>query len=200
MDGIYFALFVLSFLFLIIGLISPSVFTKVFQLPFNITRPKVFIFFTSTMVIFFVLLASTLDTTKTSYNTPQTTETSTPKSVQYVFDIPTLLGKDVDRVKNALGEPLGKEPSQQQLSLGIKEWSLTFKNNNQELLVTYNPNTRKVIDFFISTDDPSGKTKDKLHLLEIGNLIENDSRYKIEFVKTITDSSSFTGVKIIPAN
>lgn len=134
------------------------------------------------------------------YNTPQTTETSTPKSVQYVFDIPTLLDKDIDGVKNALGEPLDKEPSQQQLSLGIKEWSLTFKNNNQELLVTYNPNTRKVIDFFISTDDPSGKTKDKLHLLEIGNLIENDSRYKIEFVKTITDSSSFTGVKIIPAN
>ncbi|MCL4418066.1 MAG: hypothetical protein M1365_15505 [Actinobacteria bacterium] len=79
MDGIYFALFVLSFLFLIIGLISPSVFTKVFQLPFNITRQVVFIFFTSTMVIFFVLLASTLDTTKTSYNNSyKKTQTNAP--------------------------------------------------------------------------------------------------------------------------
>lgn len=111
MDGIYFALFVLSFLFLIIGLISPSVFTKVFQLPFNITRPKVFIFFTSTMIIFFVLLANTMSPTGTSTNSYQNTnqtsiqpDTSRPSK----NDLMSRNNPDIKHLKTFTSDYVGK--------------------------------------------------------------------------------------------
>ncbi len=122
--------------------------------------------------------------------------TQTPKN--YVFDIPSLVGKDITGVKAALGTPKDKEPTAQQIKLGTKEWSLTFEKEGKELLVTYNTASGKITDYFIGTDDPSGKTKDKNHLLELGNINEGDSRYKVEFVKALKDPSVFTGVKVIP--
>ena len=62
----------------------------------------------------------------------------------------------------------------------------------------YTISNRKIVDFFISTDDPSGVTKDTTHLLKLGNLKQNDPKYKVEFVKAIKNPSVFTGVKIIP--
>lgn len=118
-----------------------------------------------------------------------------------IFDIPSLIGKNIDEIRTALGSPADKEmtePNQAQLQLGTKEWDNTFEKDNKELLVTFNVKERTVIDFFISTDDPSGQTKDKTHLLELGNLSTSSNTYKIEYVKTIKDPSQFTGVKIIP--
>lgn len=139
--------------------------------------------------------------TTTPSEAPQAVVTeaiATQVPMQYVFDIPSLIGKDIIGVKAALGTPKDKEPTSQQIKLGAKEWSLTFEKEGKELLVTYKTATGKIVDYFIGTDDPSGKTKDKGHLLEIGNINEGDSRYKIEFVKALNDSSVFTGVKVTP--
>ena len=122
--------------------------------------------------------------------------TQVPK--RYVSDIPSLVGKDITGAKDALGTPKDKEPTAQQIKLGAKEWSLTFEKEGKELLVTYDTASGRVKDYFIGTDDPSGKTKDKSHLLELGNINEGDSRYKVEFVKAFNDPSVFTGVKVIP--
>jgi hypothetical protein len=118
----------------------------------------------------------------------------------FVFDVPSLVGKNVDEIKKDLNSYKKKplEPTSDQIKLGVKEWEVEFEKDGKSLLVTYDIATKRIKDFFISSDDPSGKTKDKSHLLELGNLKENDSRYKIEFVKTLKDPSSFTGVKIIP--
>lgn len=116
----------------------------------------------------------------------------------YVFDVPSLIGKDLDGIVAMLGTPKGQDPTEQQIQLGVTEWDKTFVKDGKELLVTYTTSNRKVVDFFISTDDPSGSTTDTEHLLQMGNLQENDPKYKVEFVKAIKNPSSFTGIKVIP--
>lgn len=117
---------------------------------------------------------------------------------QYVFNVPSLVGKDLDGVIAVLGQPQGQDPTALQIQQGVREWDKTFIKDGKELLVTYSISNRKIVDFFISTDDSSGNTTDTGYLLQISNLQENDPRYRVEFVKSIKNPSSFTGVKVIP--
>lgn len=142
------------------------------------------------------------ETTKTPpviNNVVQTTPSTTQVIQNYTFDIPSLVGKNVDEVITALQPYKLKtlEPTDQQIKLGIKDWDIEFEKDKQSLGVNYNIATRKINDFFIGSDDPSGATKDKRHLLELGNLKEDDVRYKVEYVKAFKDPTVFTGVKII---
>ncbi len=118
---------------------------------------------------------------------------------QYAFDVPSLVGKDLDGVIAILGEPRGQDPTSLQIQQGVIDWDKTFIKDGKELLVTYTISNRKIIDFFISTDDPSGGTSDSEALLLLGNLKQTDSRYRVEFVKAIGSPGSFTGVKVIPS-
>ena len=151
------------------------------------------------LIIGFILLLVFLPNTSKngekksqSNNTPQTTTQS------YIFDMPILIDKNLEELETILGEPRGSNPTEQQISLGIKEWEKIFIKDGEELLVTYKISSNKIIDFFISTDDPSGMTQNKKHLLELGNLKENDEKYSLEFVKAIKNPNYFTGIKIIP--
>ena len=125
---------------------------------------------------------------------------TTPTPKPYVFDVPSLIGKNTDQIGEVLGQYKKKtlEPNAQQIKLGLKEWDMTFEKDGKELLVTYDFASKKVIDFFISSDDRSGASSDKNHLLMLGNLSENDSKYKVTFVKALKDPSVFTGVKVTP--
>lgn len=126
--------------------------------------------------------------------------TTAQQTQNYTFDIPSLIGKNVDEVIVML-EPYKKgatEPMEEQINAGVKDWDVEFEKDGKSLLVNYDIATRKVNDYFISTDDPSGATKDNKHLLELGNLKEIDARYKIEFVKALKDQLVFTGVKVTP--
>ncbi|MCD6194678.1 hypothetical protein J7K05_00525 [bacterium] len=137
---------------------------------------------------------------KPTKQTPSQLSQTKEQKVTYVFDIPSLVDKNIDEVRERLGAPTNSslEPSSKQKALGIIEWSNTFSKNNAELVVTFNSATRQIIDFFIPTDNPSGMTNDTQHLLELGHLELNSDRYQIEFVKAIKQPSSYTGVKIIP--
>lgn len=122
------------------------------------------------------------------------------QQAQFVFDIPSLIGKSLDEVKATLSSYQRKtlEPTEEQIKLGVKEWEVEFDKDGKELLITYEIKTKRIIDFFISTDDLTGKTQDKEKLLKLGNLREGESGYKIEFVKVLIEPSYFTGVKVIP--
>ena len=132
---------------------------------------------------------------------PSPTISQEAQQKEAVFDVPALVGKNVDEVKAALSAYQRKtlEPTNEQIKAGVKEWQVEFEKDRKDLLVTYDISTKKIKDFFIGTDDPSGKTQDKKHLLELGNLREDDPKYEVEFVKTVRDPSYFTGVKVIPA-
>lgn len=150
------------------------------------------------LFMFFSLANGSKKPTSSDAIVPRPTEAQV--EVQYVFDTPSLVGKNIDEVRTVLGEPEDGaliEPSEEQKK-GTKQWDNTFKKNGNELLVTYNSETRKIIDFFISTDNPSGQTQDKEHLLELGNLQYDDTRYTVEFVKVLKNPSHFTGIKVSP--
>ncbi len=46
-------------------------------------------------------------------------------------------------------------PTALQRKIGINEWNNTFLKDGYELVVTYNVSSKKVIDFFLATNDPS---------------------------------------------
>ncbi|MDD3284377.1 MAG: hypothetical protein PHZ07_02170 [Patescibacteria group bacterium] len=117
------------------------------------------------------------------------------EDLKFTFDVPSLIGKNIDEIKIILGEPYNdSEPTELQLETGIDEWSKTFRKNNFDLLVTYNPKTKTVIDFFIPTNDSSGATNNTDSLLIVGNLKKNSLDYKVENVKAIKDPNIFTGI------
>ena len=111
-----------------------------------------------------------------------------------LFDIPALVGKSIDGVREILGKPQDKEPepTKLQLQAGVDEWNNVFLRDGQELLVTFNPRTRQVIDFFLDGED-------KMTLMQQGNLAEGAAAYRIEPVRQIRDRSKITGIKIIPS-
>ncbi len=132
---------------------------------------------------------------------PKATDTQVATTAsEPVFDVPVLMGKNVDDITKVLGKAAGDdEPTAQQLALGTKEWWKTYKKDGRELLVTYNPQTRSIVDFFISAkSDNEMSRKDMDKLLEVGNLKQGASDYSIEYVKALKDPSTYTGVKITP--
>lgn len=148
------------------------------------------------VLLFILAMASLGSARKGAINNSQVI-TVDNQNIVMTFDVPSLIGKNIDEIKNILGAPVNDiEPSKMQLEYGVDEWDKTFKKNGFELLVTYNPTTKKIIDFFIPTNDPSGSTTNTDNLLIIGNLKRNSTNYKIENVKTIKDPSLFTGIKI----
>lgn len=124
------------------------------------------------------------------------------QEVVAVFDLEALYGKNIEEIRAILGEPIDGEytnPTTQQLALGTREWSNSFKKDKYELLVTYDVTSKKVIDFFVGTDDPSGATKDTKKLEKILN-IQNSTNFLIEPVKALDDSSVYTGIIVKPKN
>ncbi|MDD5759887.1 MAG: hypothetical protein PHI06_12490 [Desulfobulbaceae bacterium] len=124
------------------------------------------------------------------------------EQVSSVFDVPSLLGKNINQIRTALGTPTyDKEPTKLQLSLGVTEWDKSWEREGADLLVTYNIKTKKVIDFFIGGVDPSGSTNDKKLLLDVAGLKEGDPKYKLEFVEVRVpkpEPGFYTGVKVMP--
>lgn len=114
-----------------------------------------------------------------------------PQAPQFVFDIPALIGKNIDEVVQSLGSPsAGKEPTKQQLATGVAdEWYKEFTKDDVTVLVTYNAKTKVVSDFFFDGED-------KAKIMEAGNLKENSGGYNLELVKNILDPNKITGIKV----
>ena len=127
-------------------------------------------------------------------------ETHVQQSVkaEVVFDIPSLIGKNIDEIRKSIGKPVDKEiePSALQMKTkGFNYWDNSFKKDGYTLQITYDPHTRKVNDFFISNNNAVDNTDT---LRAIVNVNSNDTLYKLEDVKLIKDPSQFTGTLITP--
>jgi len=125
---------------------------------------------------------------------PQASSGRTPAA----FDVPSLVGLNIDQVKAALGPPdddtehVWPDPDDDEDS---KEWS---KPGDKMLIVTFHERTRQVNEFFVSTDSSAGYTSDRQHLLDMGNLRYGDSRYDLEFTPAGGHPGAYTGVKAFP--
>lgn len=124
-----------------------------------------------------------------SGNASRVSENQTKTEVKTVFDVPLLVGKNVDEIMAIIGQPKENSlPTEEQSKL-TNEWSIEFGKDGQTLLIEYNLKTKVVKDLFISGDN-------KEDLLKIGNLKENADNYTLEFVKQQTDPTKITGVTI----
>jgi hypothetical protein len=121
--------------------------------------------------------------------------------VEPVFDVPSLLGKDMDGVQAVLGTPT-EDDSDHPWHDGSDEHLKAWEKNGVALGVTFHSRSKRVIDFFVSLDDSpsSAGTTDKKHLLAVGNLKEDDPRYRIECVFAVGEPGVYAGAKAIPTN
>jgi hypothetical protein len=123
------------------------------------------------------------------------------EQIKMIYDVPTLLNKNVDEIVKILGKPKNwTDPTKLQMKNGFDTWDNTFIISNLELMVTYNPQNKKVQDFFVPTSDPSGATSDYSNLLKMCNLTESNSNYTIKPVAAMKDKSKYTGIIISPNN
>ena len=92
----------------------------------------------------------------------------------FTYDIPALIGKNIDQADRELGMPIGStlEPPNNQSEPGGTKWHRIYMKNKHALIVNFNSITRKVISFVLDGDN-------KETTLDIGNLSENDSKYKV---------------------
>ncbi len=152
-------------------------------------------------IVLFGALSSLGDSPKSRSSDASLDSGQVQEAAKQVFDVPALLNKSIDEIKVQLGSPESdSEPTKQQIAVGITEWDKKWTKDGEDILITYNVKTRKVVDVFIDTTDPSGLTSDKERLLKVGNTKIGDPAYDVEFVKAITSLSKFTGVKIIPVD
>lgn len=124
------------------------------------------------------------------------TETQQEVASVHAFDIPALLGKDIDALKQTLGTPsYDTEPNAAQLQLGTDTWEKSWTKGEYDLMATYDVETKEVVDLFLgaSSDAAFKRFEDTDYILATGNLSGNDSRYLVEFVKA-KNGPGYTGV------
>ena len=127
-------------------------------------------------------------------------EKSSPELIKVVFDVPALLGKNIDEIRKILGQPIGKdiEPTKQQVQTerDFGYWDNEFLKDNLSLIVSFDPKTRKVKDYIISSDTP---IEDISVWEKQGNLTETDKRYSIKAIDLDRKHLKFTGIIITPS-
>jgi hypothetical protein len=140
--------------------------------------------------------SSSADEPKKEHQPASTPPKSISKGAQNptpLFDISIMVGMSIDKIRKTLGRPEDKQldPTPQQKQLGIYEWSNGYSRDGQDLLITYDVQSRIVTNFFLG-----GANKEEL--MKRGNLSENSHTYRIEPVKALGNSSQITGIKVIP--
>lgn len=146
--------------------------------------------------IFFVIPA--IATFFSQLQSVQTEESAV--EIDPVFDVPSLLDKNINEIKLALGTPkYDTEPTKLQISMGVTEWDKTWNKDRASLIVTYDFKTKNVIDFFIS-DISEGATRNKNLLLNLGGLNNNQTQYQLKFVEVVNPPTPglYTGVIVTP--
>lgn len=161
------------------------------------------------IVGFFLIMILSVAFSDTTSNIPTSTpmEATPPTTgdvAEPAFDVPLLLGKNIDQIRTSLGQPTDKNieapantlAKQATLGKSMDTWSNTFESKGMKMSVEYYIKNRTVKDFFIEANDPSGATADKQVLMKIGNLKENDPRYLLRFVEAKTLPGKYTGLTI----
>lgn len=182
-------LFILVAIFFCVGLIVPKTINQ------NLNRKKVFGISIGLFMLLGFISAQLPDEPKQVGPKIQAVEI---KPEEVAFDIPSFVkSKTVEEVVAVLGTPEGNtEPTGFQVQSGAaEEWEKTFASKKGEkLLVTYNPKTRAIVDYFISHNTTSTAV-----LLKLGNLNPEAREYVLEPVQALSlPLGNYTGIKVTP--
>ena len=120
------------------------------------------------------------------------------KNTNKVFDVSPLIGLNIDSIRKILGQPnttIEKvEPSKKEIATGTKSWTNYFSKGVYELEVRFNPISRNIKNFWISSIDSTNHSNDYERLLKICNLEDNNSKYSIE--KSTLNDGKLAGIII----
>jgi hypothetical protein len=179
---------VLVGLFFCVGLISPKVFHQ------GLTRGRVFVLSMVLFIVFGFVSAQLPDEPKVEGPKIEAVEI---KPEEIAFDIPSFVkSKTIEDVKKVLGTPThDTEPTGLQVNAGVDEWEKTYAaKSGQQLLVTYHPKTRAIVDYFLPLNTTSTTV-----LLKLGNLNPEANEYRLEPVQALSlPLGNYTGMKVTP--
>lgn len=118
-----------------------------------------------------------------------------------VFDVPGLLGKNIDEVTASIrGATVTDGPLDPSQAPGAGLAQRNFRKKGQTLQVVYKTASKRVTAYQIDVDAKTGSVKDddKDAFLQLGNLKASDPRFTLEFNEDPNKVFQFTGVKITP--
>ena len=143
------------------------------------------------------LLLGCASTDRLANETPSVT---TALTVNRAFDVPALLGMNADQIAKPLtGQTIRPDHDRtpRDLPTGATEAIYTYWHDTTALVVSYNPATLKVNNFFLKTKH--GLTSDYTTLLKLANVSQYDKRMSIEPMASVDNPQLYTGVKLVPA-
>ncbi len=193
---------------LIVGLISPSFFSKMFKGEY--TRKKIVLILVPAMVVIGIIGAALSPKETTTDQVTQTSTTPTPTStpVNVLFDLSNAKGKTPEEIVAALGEPTKKfEPNNTQKELaqsGQFKYDVDYEwhKEDQILYMSFDYTTKVVRDFFLDCrgDGYEGSCKNTEQVINRlkAQLNADTSGMRVEAVRVLKDPTSITGIKLIP--
>ena len=143
------------------------------------------------------LLLGCASTDRPATEVPATTPALT---INRAFDVPALLGMNADQIAKPLtGQAIRPDHDRtpRELPTGATEALYTYWRDTTALVVSYDPGTLKVNNFFLKTKH--GLTGDYTTLLKLANVSQYDKRLSIEPMTSVTNPQLYTGVKLVPA-
>ena len=143
------------------------------------------------------LLLGCASTDRLANETPSVTP---PLTVNRAFDVPALLGMNANQIAKPLtGQTIRPDHDRtpRDLPTGATEAIYTYWHDTTALVVSYNPATLKVSNFFLKTKH--GLISDYITLLKLANVSQYDKRMSIEPMASVDNPRLYTGVKLVPA-
>ena len=143
------------------------------------------------------LLLGCASTDRLANETPSVTP---PLTVNRAFDVPALLGMNANQIAKPLtGQTIRPDHDRtpRDLPTGATEAIYTYWHDTTALVVSYNPATLKVSNFFLKTQH--GLISDYTTLLKLANVSQYDKRMSIEPMASVDNPRLYTGVKLVPA-
>ena len=123
-----------------------------------------------------------------------------PLTVNRAFDVPALLGMNANQIAKPLtGQTIRPDHDRtpRDLPTGATEAIYTYWHDTTALVVSYNPATLKVSNFFLKTKH--GLISDYTTLLKLANVSQYDKRMSIEPMASVDNPRLYTGVNLVPA-
>ena len=143
------------------------------------------------------LLLGCASTDRLANETPSVTP---PLTVNRAFDVPALLGMNANQIAKPLtGQTIRPDHDRtpRDLPTGATEAIYTYWHETTALVVSYNPATLKVSNFFLKTKH--GLISDYTTLLKLANVSQYDKRMSIEPMASVDNPRLYTGVNLVPA-
>ena len=117
--------------------------------------------------------------------------------VTRAFDVPELLGLNADQIARPLtGQSIRPDHDQtpRELPSGTAEAQYTYWHDTTALVVSYDPATLRVNNYFIKTKH--GFTSDYTALLQLFGISKYDKRMSLEPIASVDYPRLYTGVKV----